>query len=74
MQFLLAEFEKFLQMQNRPVVVMCNLKPAKMRGVESQGMVMCASTPDKVELMTPPSDAKPGERVTCEQFPGAPRF
>ncbi|CAF4618431.1 unnamed protein product, partial [Rotaria magnacalcarata] len=28
------------------VVVLCNLKPAKMRGIMSEGMVMCASTPD----------------------------
>lgn len=31
------------EMQGRMVVVLCNLKPAKMRGVESQGMVLCAS-------------------------------
>lgn len=30
-------------MQNRLVVVLCNLKPAKMRGIESTGMVLCAS-------------------------------
>lgn len=32
------------------VIVLCNLKPAKMRGVESRGMVLCASTPEKVGL------------------------
>jgi tRNA-binding EMAP/Myf-like protein len=31
------------EMQGRMVVVLCNLKPAKMRGVESNGMVLCAS-------------------------------
>lgn len=31
------------EMQDRMVVVLCNLKAAKMRGVESQGMVLCAS-------------------------------
>lgn len=35
------------EMKNRLVVVMCNLKPAKMRGVTSEGMVMCASSPEK---------------------------
>ncbi|KAK6037589.1 putative methionine--tRNA ligase, beta subunit, partial [Cooperia oncophora] len=35
------------QMQNRLVVVLCNLKPAKMRGIESRAMVMCASSPEK---------------------------
>ena len=51
---------------------MCNLKPAKMRGVESQGMVMCASTADKVEILAPPTGARPGQRVTCAAFPGEP--
>lgn len=52
-------------------VFLCNLKAAKMRGIVSQAMVMCASTPDKVEILDPPSGAQPGERVTCQGFPGA---
>lgn len=60
----------FLQMQNRMAVLLCNLKPAKMRGVVSQAMVMCASSPDKVEILDPPSGSVPGERVTCQGFPG----
>lgn len=38
---------------NSLVVVLCNLKPAKMRGVESKGMVLCASTLEKVRLLWP---------------------
>lgn len=40
----LVNFIPIEQMRERMVVVLCNLKPAKMRGVESQGMVLCAST------------------------------
>lgn len=40
----LVNFIPIEEMQNRLVVVLCNLKPAKMRGIESQGMVLCAST------------------------------
>ncbi|KPJ06798.1 Aminoacyl tRNA synthase complex-interacting multifunctional protein 1 [Papilio machaon] len=32
-----------------------------MRGVTSEAMVMCASSPEKVEVLNPPSDAIPGE-------------
>lgn len=39
----LAKYVPIEQMENRFVAVLCNLKPAKMRGVESQGMVLCAS-------------------------------
>ncbi|XP_035993490.1 aminoacyl tRNA synthase complex-interacting multifunctional protein 1a isoform X2 [Fundulus heteroclitus] len=60
------------QMQNRMAVLLCNLKPAKMRGVVSQAMVMCASSPDKVEILDPPSGSVPGDRVAVQGFPGEP--
>ncbi|XP_072170774.1 aminoacyl tRNA synthase complex-interacting multifunctional protein 1-like [Diadema setosum] len=56
------------QMQDRMVVLCCNLKPAKMRGILSQAMVMCASSPDKVEILQPPAGAAPGDRVGCEGY------
>ena len=59
-------------MQNRLVVCLCNLKPAKMRGVESQAMVMCASTPEKVEILTVDPQAKPGDKVFCPPFTHRP--
>lgn len=68
----LVKFVPLEQMQNRMAILMCNLKPAKMRGVLSEAMVMCASTPDKVEILTPPPTAAPGDRVACAQFPGTP--
>lgn len=39
----LVQFVPREQLQDRLVVLLCNLKPQKMRGVESQGMVLCAS-------------------------------
>lgn len=39
----LVNFVPMEEMENRMVVVLCNLKSAKMRGIESQGMVLCAS-------------------------------
>ena len=58
------------QMQNQMVVLLCNLKPAKMRGVVSQAMVMCASSPEKVEILAPPDGSVPGDRITFDAFPG----
>ncbi|KAG7461773.1 hypothetical protein MATL_G00194650 [Megalops atlanticus] len=60
------------QLQNRMVVLLCNLKPAKMRGVVSQAMVMCTNSPERVEILDPPSGAVPGDRVTFQSFPGEP--
>ena len=34
------------EMQGRRVTVLCNLKPANMRGVQSQAMVLAASSAD----------------------------
>lgn len=56
------------EMQNRMVVLLCNLKPAKMRGVTSEAMVMCASTPEKVEILKPPQGAAPGDIVHVDGF------
>ncbi|KAH8416018.1 hypothetical protein KR222_006420, partial [Zaprionus bogoriensis] len=64
----LVKFVPLEEMQNRLVVVMCNLKPAKMRGVTSEAMVMCASTADKVEVLSPPAGAVPGDLVHCEGY------
>uniref|UniRef100_A0A8C2J852 Aminoacyl tRNA synthetase complex interacting multifunctional protein 1a n=1 Tax=Cyprinus carpio TaxID=7962 RepID=A0A8C2J852_CYPCA len=60
------------QMQDRMAVLLCNLKHAKMRGVLSQAMVMCASSPEKVEILDPPSGAVAGDRITFQGFPGEP--
>jgi len=56
------------------VVCICNLKARKLGGMESNGMVLCASTPDKsvLSFVTPPAGAAPGERVTFDGFPGGP--
>lgn len=43
-----------------------------MRGVTSEAMVMCASTPEKVEVLIPPNGAIPGDLVTCENYPREP--
>lgn len=56
------------QMQDRLVVCLCNLKPSKMRGIMSEAMVMCASSPEKVEIMEVDPSAKPGDKITCGSF------
>ncbi|KAH7981981.1 hypothetical protein HPB52_002493 [Rhipicephalus sanguineus] len=58
---------------NQNVVLLCNLKPSKMRGVESQAMVLCASVqePRQVEPLKPPSNCSPGDRVFIEGYEDA---
>jgi tRNA-binding EMAP/Myf-like protein len=47
------------------VVIIANLKPRNMRGVKSNGMVLCASNAEhtEVEPLSPPEGAAVGERV-----------
>ncbi|KXL50055.1 hypothetical protein M433DRAFT_2337 [Acidomyces richmondensis BFW] len=70
------------EMQGRKVVVVCNLKPVKMRGIQSAAMVLAASprlAPGEedthagpVELVEPPADAAAGDRVFFEGWEGEP--
>ncbi|OGK82117.1 MAG: methionine--tRNA ligase [Candidatus Rokubacteria bacterium GWC2_70_16] len=47
----------------RKVVVVANLEPATLMGVESNGMVLAGSTEATVSLLMPDQDLPPGSRV-----------
>jgi methionyl-tRNA synthetase len=47
----------------RRIVIVANLKPAKLMGVESQGMVLAAGDTEVKELLTLTSDVEPGTTV-----------
>merc|ERR550525_725291 len=66
----LVDFVPEDQMKDRLVVVLCNLMPAKMRGVESNGMVLCGSRedPKEVEPLAPPEGSQPGDKVFVEGY------
>ena len=50
-------------MIGKTVVLVKNLKPAKIRGVESNGMILCAADDKKVIFVTPESDIDSGKEV-----------
>uniref|UniRef100_A0A1W7RC15 Tyrosine--tRNA ligase n=1 Tax=Agkistrodon contortrix contortrix TaxID=8713 RepID=A0A1W7RC15_AGKCO len=67
----LVEFVPKEELQDRLVVLVCNMKPQKMRGVESQAMLLCAFSsgdPCRAEPLDPPAGSCPGERVFVEGF------
>ncbi|XP_046419265.1 aminoacyl tRNA synthase complex-interacting multifunctional protein 1 [Neodiprion fabricii] len=68
----LVKYVPLEELNNKMVVLLCNLKPSKMRGVTSEAMVMCASTSDKVEILVPPLGAVPGDLVHVDGYPRAP--
>lgn len=48
----------------KKVVVVTNLKPVKLRGVESQGMILCASTEDDLDIVSIAKDLPNGTKVS----------
>ncbi len=48
----------------RQIVVVANLEPAKLRGIESQGMLLAATDNDKIVLLNPEKPVSPGARVS----------
>uniref|UniRef100_A0A3B4T2L3 Aminoacyl tRNA synthetase complex interacting multifunctional protein 1b n=1 Tax=Seriola dumerili TaxID=41447 RepID=A0A3B4T2L3_SERDU len=55
------------------VVLLCNVKACKMRGVASQARLLCCSTSDDcIELLAAPMGSTPGDRVTFLNYPGDP--
>lgn len=47
----------------KKVVLVANLKPAKLRGVESQGMILCGECGDTVRLVEPSMDLPEGSKI-----------
>lgn len=43
-----------------------------MRGITSQAMVMCASTPETVEVLSPPEGCAPGDLVHVDGYTRQP--
>ncbi|GAA99282.1 uncharacterized protein L969DRAFT_619259 [Mixia osmundae IAM 14324] len=72
----LVKYINIEDMQNRYLVAVCNMKPANMRGIKSFAMVLAATSPDgkeghgSVELVDPPKESKPGDRVYFDGFEG----
>lgn len=62
------------QMNGAMVVVICNLKPRKVAGNLSEGMVLCASNSDKstTEFLNPPEGSQPGDLISFEGYERKP--
>lgn len=53
------------EMVGKQVVVVANLKPAKLRGIESQGMLLCAVSADGDVVLVSPEKAVPAGSEVC---------
>ncbi len=64
-------YSEAAELEGRLVLVLANLKPRKLVGFASNGMVLCASNDEhtEVKLVEPPAGAKVGDRVVFRGFP-----
>ncbi|RKL64574.1 methionine--tRNA ligase [Thermoanaerobacteraceae bacterium SP2] len=51
------------QLIGKKIVVVANLKPARLRGIESQGMLLAASNTEKLALLTVDKDIESGAKI-----------
>ncbi|XP_068163824.1 aminoacyl tRNA synthase complex-interacting multifunctional protein 1-like [Antennarius striatus] len=69
----LGENTQLEELHGALVVLLCNVKACKMRGVVSQARLLCCSnSTDITELLVPPTGSTPGDRVTFFNYPGDP--
>lgn len=64
----IREFYKPEELEGKKIIVLCNLKPAKFRGVQSNGMLLAAESPntakEELTLLTVMDDSIPiGSRI-----------
>ena len=44
--------------------------PCRIRGIPSEAMIMCASSPEIVEILDPPEGSVVGDRIVFEGYEG----
>ena len=60
----IAKFYKPEEMVGKKVVMITNLKPAKLRGIVSEGMILSAENNDgSLSVIMPQKEVKPGSEV-----------
>ncbi len=60
----IAQYYKPEEIIGKKVIVVVNLKPAKLRGVVSEGMLLAAKDGDTLRLVTVDGDITPGAKVS----------
>ena len=59
----IAQFYKPEEMVGKSVVVVANLKPAKLRGIMSEGMILCAQDENGLKVVNPEGEILDGSEV-----------
>jgi len=68
----LAPYYKPEELEGKNVIVVANLKPAKMRGVMSEGMLLAGEEGDDVVVVLEAPGAEPGDKIYVEGIESRP--
>ncbi len=60
----LAKYYKPEELVGKLIIVVANLKPRKLFGIESQGMLLAAKKGDKLTLLTVEGEIEPGAKIS----------
>ena len=60
----IAQYYSLEELIDKKVVVVYNLKPAKLRGIESQGMLLAAKGESSLKLLTVDGEIEEGAVVS----------
>ncbi len=60
----IAQHYKAEELIGKSIVLMANLPPTKIRGIESQGMLLAAQADGKLVLITPEKEITPGAKIS----------
>ncbi|MFW9988122.1 MAG: methionine--tRNA ligase [Candidatus Odinarchaeota archaeon] len=59
----LAKYYKPDDLKGKKIIVLTNLEPRKLRGIQSEGMLLAAVDGDNVSILVPDKDLSPGARI-----------
>jgi len=59
----IAKYYKPEELVGKTVIVVANLKPAKLRGVDSNGMILASDCDGEVKVVELSADVKPGSKI-----------
>lgn len=60
----ISKFYSPEELIGKKIIVVANLKPAKLMGIKSNGMLLAAKDEDKLRLLTVDGEIKPGSKVS----------
>jgi methionyl-tRNA synthetase len=60
----LAEYYKAEELKGKKIIVLTNLEPRKLKGIESKGMLLAADDGKIVSILTPEKDISPGSKIS----------